>query len=106
MTKTILASATKELVIGFEQPFCVIGERINPTGRKKLATEMKPTTQVYQMNISNIDKSKKVIQNIIRLLSNEHSLNIKSFSDNINFDFNNTSDEIGVVVRNDRLIDW
>ena len=41
MTKTILASATKELVIGFEQPFCVIGERINPTGRKKLATEMK-----------------------------------------------------------------
>ena len=36
MTKTILASATKELVIGFEQPFCVIGERINPTGRKNL----------------------------------------------------------------------
>ena len=41
MTKTIVASATKELVIGFEQPFCVIGERINPTGRKKLAAEMK-----------------------------------------------------------------
>ncbi|MGB1361444.1 MAG: methyltetrahydrofolate cobalamin methyltransferase [Alphaproteobacteria bacterium] len=41
MTKTIVGSATKELVIGFDQPFCVIGERINPTGRKKLAAEMK-----------------------------------------------------------------
>ena len=40
MTRTILASATKEVVIGFDQPFCVIGERINPTGRKKLAAEM------------------------------------------------------------------
>lgn len=41
MTETVLSSATKEIVIGFEQPFCVIGERINPTGRKKLAEEMK-----------------------------------------------------------------
>lgn len=41
MTRTILTSATKEVVIGFDQPFCVIGERINPTGRKKLAAEMK-----------------------------------------------------------------
>ncbi|MGH6922932.1 MAG: methyltetrahydrofolate cobalamin methyltransferase [Propylenella sp.] len=40
MTRTILASATKEVVIGFDQPFCVIGERINPTGRKKLAAQM------------------------------------------------------------------
>ena len=40
MTKTIVASATKEVVIGFDQKFCVIGERINPTGRKKLAAEM------------------------------------------------------------------
>ena len=40
MTRTVLASATKEVVIGFDQPFCVIGERINPTGRKKLAAEM------------------------------------------------------------------
>jgi 5-methyltetrahydrofolate--homocysteine methyltransferase len=40
MTRTIVASATKEVVIGFDQPFCVIGERINPTGRKKLAAEM------------------------------------------------------------------
>ena len=40
MTRTIVASATREAVIGFDQPFCVIGERINPTGRKKLAAEM------------------------------------------------------------------
>ena len=40
MTHTIVASATREVVIGFDKPFCVIGERINPTGRKKLATEM------------------------------------------------------------------
>lgn len=40
MTRTIVASETKEVIIGFDQPFCVIGERINPTGRKKLAAEM------------------------------------------------------------------
>jgi len=41
MTETVLSSATKEITIGFDKPFCVIGERINPTGRKKLAEEMK-----------------------------------------------------------------
>ena len=40
MTRTVVASAKKEIAIGFDQPFCVIGERINPTGRKKLAAEM------------------------------------------------------------------
>ncbi len=30
---TVLRSATKEVVIGADRPFCVIGERINPTGR-------------------------------------------------------------------------
>lgn len=40
MTDTVLASATKEVVIGFDRPFCIIGERINPTGRKLLAAEM------------------------------------------------------------------
>jgi len=40
MTHTLVASLTKEVVIGFDRPFCVIGERINPTGRKKLAAEM------------------------------------------------------------------
>ena len=40
MTKTIISSAKQEITIGFDQPFCVIGERINPTGRKLLAAEM------------------------------------------------------------------
>jgi 5-methyltetrahydrofolate--homocysteine methyltransferase len=40
MTHTIVSSATKEVVIGFDRPFVVIGERINPTGRKILAEEM------------------------------------------------------------------
>jgi 5-methyltetrahydrofolate--homocysteine methyltransferase len=40
MTDTVVSSATKEVVIGFERPFVVIGERINPTGRKLLAAEM------------------------------------------------------------------
>ncbi|WP_421780806.1 methyltetrahydrofolate cobalamin methyltransferase [Kiloniella litopenaei] len=40
MTRTIVSSATKEIAIGFDDPFCIIGERINPTGRKKLAEEM------------------------------------------------------------------
>jgi 5-methyltetrahydrofolate--homocysteine methyltransferase len=31
---TVLRSATKEVVIGPDQPFCIIGERINPTGRR------------------------------------------------------------------------
>lgn len=41
MAKTLLSSDKKELVIGFDQPFCIIGERINPTGRKLMAEEMK-----------------------------------------------------------------
>ena len=40
MTDTVVSSATREVVIGFERPFCIIGERINPTGRVKLAEEM------------------------------------------------------------------
>ncbi|HIF08402.1 MAG TPA: methyltetrahydrofolate cobalamin methyltransferase, partial [Sneathiellales bacterium] len=40
MTRTIVESASKTAIIGFDQPFCVIGERINPTGRKKLAREL------------------------------------------------------------------
>ena len=40
MTRTIVESRTRTAVIGFDEPFCVIGERINPTGRKLLATEL------------------------------------------------------------------
>ena len=41
MTDTVISSATRETVIGFDRPFVIIGERINPTGRKALAEEMK-----------------------------------------------------------------
>ncbi len=41
MTRTLLSSATREVEIGFDRPFVMIGERINPTGRKLLAAEMK-----------------------------------------------------------------
>ena len=40
MTDTVISSASREVVIGFERPFVIIGERINPTGRKILAEEM------------------------------------------------------------------
>lgn len=40
MTHTVISSATRELVIGDDRPFVIIGERINPTGRKLLAAEM------------------------------------------------------------------
>ena len=40
MTDTVVSSATREVVIGFDRPFVMIGERINPTGRKILAAEM------------------------------------------------------------------
>lgn len=40
MTDTIISSATREVVMGFERPFVIIGERINPTGRKILSKEM------------------------------------------------------------------
>jgi len=38
--ETFVSSRTKTVVIGPERPFTIIGERINPTGRKKLAAEM------------------------------------------------------------------
>jgi 5-methyltetrahydrofolate--homocysteine methyltransferase len=41
VTRTVVSSATREVVIGDDRPFVVIGERINPTGRKALAEEMK-----------------------------------------------------------------
>lgn len=40
MTETIISSQTKTVIMGPERPFVIIGERINPTGRKLLAAEM------------------------------------------------------------------
>jgi 5-methyltetrahydrofolate--homocysteine methyltransferase len=41
VTWTVVGSGAREVVIGDDRPFVVIGERINPTGRKLLAEEMK-----------------------------------------------------------------
>jgi 5-methyltetrahydrofolate--homocysteine methyltransferase len=38
---TVLSSAAKQAVIGPGQPFCIIGERINPTGRKAFGAELR-----------------------------------------------------------------
>jgi 5-methyltetrahydrofolate--homocysteine methyltransferase len=38
---TVLRSRSSSVTIGADQPFCVIGERINPTGRKKFAEELR-----------------------------------------------------------------
>lgn len=40
MTETVITSDKKKVVIGFDRRFVMIGERINPTGRKLLAAEM------------------------------------------------------------------
>src|SRR5664280_930703 len=37
---TILRSASKEVMVGIDRPFIIIGEKINPTGRKKLAAAL------------------------------------------------------------------
>ena len=41
MTHTLVASATREHIIGFDKPFTVIGERINPTGRKAFQEQLR-----------------------------------------------------------------
>jgi 5-methyltetrahydrofolate--homocysteine methyltransferase len=38
--ETILSSPARQVIIGSRQPFVMVGERINPSGRKKLAAEM------------------------------------------------------------------
>jgi 5-methyltetrahydrofolate--homocysteine methyltransferase len=39
--ETVLRSASKELRIGPDQPFCIVGERINPTGRKLFQEQLR-----------------------------------------------------------------
>ena len=55
MARTVLASPTREVVIGFDQPFVMIGERINPTNRPKFAKELAdgetPTQTFYIKNV-------------------------------------------------------
>ncbi len=39
--QTVISSATRTVTIGAEEPFCIIGERINPTGRSKFQEQLR-----------------------------------------------------------------
>jgi 5-methyltetrahydrofolate--homocysteine methyltransferase len=41
LQRTVIRSATREVTIGADQPFCIIGERINPTGRPKFQEQLR-----------------------------------------------------------------
>jgi len=45
--KTIIRSETKTVTIDTEGPFVIIGEKINPTGRKKLAEQLRERNYDY-----------------------------------------------------------
>ena len=38
---TVLRSRSSTVTIGADRPFCIIGERINPTGRKTFAEQLR-----------------------------------------------------------------
>lgn len=67
MTETLLSSPTKEVRIGFDRPFVIIGERINPTGRKILAEEM-----------SNGDYSRVEADAIAQVAAGAHMLDVNA----------------------------
>ena len=50
--ETILKSEKKEEKISFDSPFTIIGEKINPTGRKKLAAALKEGDYDYVRNLA------------------------------------------------------
>jgi 5-methyltetrahydrofolate--homocysteine methyltransferase len=41
MRHTVIRSASREVTIGRDKPFCIIGERINPTGRRIFQDQLK-----------------------------------------------------------------
>ena len=63
MPQTIISSKTKEIIIGPDQPFVIIGERINPTNRKLLAEEMKAGNleRVQQDAMSQINAGAQIL---------------------------------------------
>jgi len=50
--ETSIRSETKEVVISIDRPFVIIGEKINPTGRKKLAAALKDGDFEYVKQIA------------------------------------------------------
>jgi len=49
---TVLKSNTKEVIIGIDRPFVMIGEKINPTGRKKLAAALSEGNLEYARQLA------------------------------------------------------
>ena len=64
----------KEVVIGPERPFIIIGERINPTGRKMLAKEMAAGDYVITMDADLQDDPEEIPNLIAGLDSGEFDL--------------------------------
>ena len=50
--ETIIKSESKEVIISIDKPFVIIGEKINPTGRKKLAAALKEGDFEYVKQIA------------------------------------------------------
>ena len=50
--ETILKTEKKEVKVSFDAPFVIIGEKINPTGRKKLAAALKAGDYDYVRNLA------------------------------------------------------
>ena len=48
--ETVLSSRHKTVVIGPDRPFCIIGERINPTGRKAFQAQLQ-ASDISQLDI-------------------------------------------------------
>ena len=72
MSVTIIESFSKTVKIGFDEPFCIIGERLTPTGRKKLSLELqnedfstveKDTINQVKCGAHNLDVNSGVVYN-------------------------------------------
>jgi 5-methyltetrahydrofolate--homocysteine methyltransferase len=89
--KTELTSKTKKAVLDTEGPFVVIGEKINPTGRKKLAAALQEGNLDYVRDLAKIQVAAgadvldvnvgvpgvddvALIQQVVRLLVEEYDL--------------------------------
>jgi 5-methyltetrahydrofolate--homocysteine methyltransferase len=52
--QTILRGQSQEVIIGPDRPFVIIGERINPTGRKKLAETLQEGDYAYVLELARV----------------------------------------------------
>ena len=59
----MLSSSRKTVAIGKELPICVIGERINPTGKKKLRDELRKGSMdlVTEYAMDQVDEGAKIL---------------------------------------------